>query len=722
MKPKLLLLSAILGTVMTVFSDVISPSDDPAENTAVIQSALDAAAKEAVPGTVTLGEGTFEINAQLMVTGGVTLVGQGWENTIIKQTTIGIGDNANNGRCATVDDGSTIKGLTLTGGHIRKTWLGGAGVLVKKGRVSWCLITGNQLGDATWNGVTVNNVIGGGICFSGGEGGVIDHSIITENASYMNGGGRSHGGGIGAYNVSDSVLIDTCLITRNSAPSGYGGGFYLESNTAVTINNSTIIENSAGIEGGGVADRSSSHKICARNNIIFNNSAASEVPEVFGEFLPESSNNFIGIDPLFVDPENADYHLSSVSPCIGAGVVYEGLGSDLAGVYFSDPPSIGCYEVGDVVENPQFASASGVTFFPTMKVAFTCATEGARIYYTIDGSSPNESSELYTEPFEISSTVTVKVRAYADGKAASGVVSASYTRRRPTPKLKEFRKFIEITLRRDLYSGEDPVAGLPALVKLSETTIPGFRYSQFSLANGEDMMFVDENEKPIPHEVDTWNTKGESLIWVKIPSTSAQTKIKMYYGYGAISSEEPHEVWSDYVGVWHLNDAIATEAQNSLGTYANSTSVEGIDGNVAQHAVMNETGRFGKCFRVNDSTDKQSGNFNYGGVWVNDSGENSPVDGGKNFTISGWFKHGDFDYYWDHIFYKRKKSNNTDSPNNAFAIECNSQTDSPSPMPRGSGSGGNYATCSGNLRDWAYLTFVFDNQKCFVYENGKKSR
>jgi hypothetical protein len=176
------------------------------------------------------------------------------------------------------------------------------------------------------------------------------------------------------------------------------------------------------------------------------------------------------------------------------------------------------------------------------------------------------------------------------------------------------------------------------------------------------------------------------------------------------------------VGVWHLNDATATEAQNSIGTYANSTSVEGIDGNVAQHAVMNETGRFGKCFRVNDSTDKQSGNFNYGGVWVNDSGENSPVDGGKNFTISGWFKHGDFDYYWDHIFYKRKSSDNSNTklPNNAFAIECNSQTANPNPMPRGSGGVGNQATCSGSLRDWAYLTFVFDNQKCFVYENGIK--
>lgn len=79
---------------------------------------------------------------------------------------------------------------------------------------------------------------------------------------------------------------------------------------------------------------------------------------------------------------------------------------------------------------PVFAPKSGTVFFRNdQPVAISCATEGAQIRYTIDGTEPTESSALYAGSILISSSATVKARAYLDGGKPSGVASASYSRR-----------------------------------------------------------------------------------------------------------------------------------------------------------------------------------------------------------------------------------------------------------------------------------------------------
>lgn len=54
------------------------------------------------------------------------------------------------------------------------------------------------------------------------------------------------------------------------------------------------------------------------------------------------------------------------------------------------------------------------------RIMITCSTPDARIYYTSDGSEPNENSELYSAPLVITSYV-YRARAYADGKFESEV-------------------------------------------------------------------------------------------------------------------------------------------------------------------------------------------------------------------------------------------------------------------------------------------------------------
>ena len=60
-------------------------------------------------------------------------------------------------------------------------------------------------------------------------------------------------------------------------------------------------------------------------------------------------------------------------------------------------------------------------------VTLTCATEGATIYYTTDGSDPTTSSTAYSAPFTVTSGTTVKARAYKTGLRDSLIYIATFT-------------------------------------------------------------------------------------------------------------------------------------------------------------------------------------------------------------------------------------------------------------------------------------------------------
>ncbi len=80
---------------------------------------------------------------------------------------------------------------------------------------------------------------------------------------------------------------------------------------------------------------------------------------------------------------------------------------------------------GPVVARPTFSVAGGDIAKGT-EVEISCATEGAKIYYTLDNTEPAETSTEYTAPIAINETCTLKAIAVKDADKSS-VASVTYT-------------------------------------------------------------------------------------------------------------------------------------------------------------------------------------------------------------------------------------------------------------------------------------------------------
>jgi len=79
------------------------------------------------------------------------------------------------------------------------------------------------------------------------------------------------------------------------------------------------------------------------------------------------------------------------------------------------------------VAEPVITAAETFTGGKT-QVSISCATEGARILYTLDGSAPNAHSRRYSEPFNIRETTVVKAYATLTDYADSEVVAKTITK------------------------------------------------------------------------------------------------------------------------------------------------------------------------------------------------------------------------------------------------------------------------------------------------------
>ena len=112
--------------------------------------------------------------------------------------------------------------------------------------------------------------------------------------------------------------------------------------------------------------------------------------------------------------------IPNASTTVKAIAYYEGMTSDVASATYD-------YRV---VAKPQFSVADLSELYYGETVSITCATDGADIYYTVDGTTPTSSSTKYTAPVAITDLVEINAIAIK-GSDESSVATATYAVKAP---------------------------------------------------------------------------------------------------------------------------------------------------------------------------------------------------------------------------------------------------------------------------------------------------
>jgi hypothetical protein len=387
----------------------ISPFDSWATAATNIQDAVDAAV---VGGTVLVTNGDYNAGGRVVfgaMTNRVAVNKPLTVRSVNGPTLTAIEGFATNDsssiRCVYLTNDAALVGFTLTNGA---TSNGGDGVHEWSGGGVWCESSsvvvsncifvnnsaggygGGAYGGTLFNCSFTNNYAydGGAACFSslnhctlannrgyyggGAYGSTLLDSKLTGNFTYVDSDYTANGGGASGCTLTNCILtgnsslsgggaagctLVNCLLTGNTGGGSYFGG--AGGADGSTLINCTVVGNTADNHGG--------VRSCVLTNcIVYFNTASSGTNYADDSSfyycdttpLPMNGANNIAANPLFADSE----HISSASPCRGAGSASATSGVDIDGDPWLNPPSIGCDEFNSASATGALAVAMSETF------------------------------------------------------------------------------------------------------------------------------------------------------------------------------------------------------------------------------------------------------------------------------------------------------------------------------------------------------------------------
>ena len=262
------------------------------------------------------------------------------------------------------------------------------------------------------------------------------------------------------------------------------------------------------------------------------------------------------------------------------------------------------------------------------------------------------------------------------------------------------------------YTGSTTLTNFQALVKLSATDDAyGFSYAEAGGVSATNIWFTSEDGASVyPHEIDTWNTSGDSFVWVRVPELTNRTVIKMHWSDDENDVQTTTEnVWANFVGVWHMNGTGTAAEPDKTGNGLDATPLDTSD---AATSINTGTGVVGTG-RVNANNTHLTVGSSTKSYW----GDGRLTDKTK-FSISGWFQ------WATDSTHPRLVSACTSSDLNTWEIFYygNSGKGKELRIRSGDGSANNQANFANTSiplgGSYVYLTVVWNGANVSVYKDG----